>query len=193
MVGYRIIEVHVTTRYANLPPLMSRCASVVATNQGFGEDMVKATSKVIDENAGRRRRSPRKTVEAGDTRTERLVLRVHPDLIEVLTVRARERGITRSAYVEQLLIGWVRLDPRNRRLDMIGKIIPGAQDPEELKRRSAFSFAERWSKFATVSRLLLGAPPPSEWVDDGNGPPDDLGPADQDYDEDPTPPSKRRR
>ncbi len=122
--------------------------------------MVKEASK------GTGRRSPRKTVDAGDTRGERLVLRVHSDLMEVLTERARERGITRSAYVEQLLIGWVRLDPRNRRLDMIGKYVPDAPDPRDPKRMSTFGYHERWRKFSLASRLLLGAPPPSDWLPD---------------------------
>src|SRR3984893_4480053 len=141
---------------------MKQCATLVATNQGFDEIMVKEASK-----AKGSRRSPRKAADAGDTRTERLVLRVHPDLVEVLTERAREKGITRSAYVEQLLVGWVRLDPRNRRLDAIGKFVPDAPDPDDVKRRSPLSFAERWQKFSTASQLLLGAPPPSDWFDDG--------------------------
>src|ERR1700676_156159 len=140
---------------------MKQCATLVATNQGFDEIMVKEASK-----AKGSRRSPRKAADAGDTRTERLVLRVHPDLVEVLTERAREKGLTRSAYVEQLLIGWVRLDPRNRRLDMIGKYVADAPDPMDPKRMSTFSFQERWRKFNIASRLLLGATPPSDWFPD---------------------------
>jgi len=85
--------------------------------------------------------------------------------MDVLTIRAREKGLTRSAYVEQLLVGWVRLDPRNRRVDMIGKYVEGAADPEDVKKRSPLSFAERWAKFSSASQLLLGAPPPPDWFE----------------------------
>jgi len=89
--------------------------------------------------------------------------------MEVLTERARERGITRSAYVEQLLVGWVRLDPRNRRVDLIGKYDPDAPSPYEMRMRSPLAFAERWSKFASASKLIL-AEPPSEWFEsEGRG------------------------
>ena len=142
---------------------------------------------------GTPRGKPGKPPRPGEVRSDRLIMRMHPDLLGILSERAREKGLTRSQYVEQILIGWVRLDPRNRRIDMIGKYVQGAPDPADVKKRSAFSFADRWSKFATASRLLLGALPPSEWVDDGNGPPDELGPAGQDDDENPKPPSKLRR
>jgi hypothetical protein len=90
------------------------------------------------------------------------------------------------------LIGWVRLDPRNRRIDMIGKYVEDALSPAQFQLRSAFRFADLWTKFGTVSRLLLGAPPPSEWVDDVNGPPADLGPALLENDADEHLPRRRR-
>jgi len=116
---------------------------------------------------GSPRRKPGKKPKPDDVRTDRLVLRVHPDLMEILTSRAREKGETRSAYVEKLLVGWVRLDPRNRRVDLIGKYVPDAPDPEDVKKRSPLSWAKRWQRFGTASQLMLGAPPPSDWFDDG--------------------------
>jgi hypothetical protein len=120
---------------------------------------------------GSLRRKPGKQAAPGDIRTERLVLRVHHDLMEVLSERARERGITRSAYVEQLLVGWVRLDPRNRKVDLIGKYDPGAPTPADLRQRSRVGFVERWRRFAEASLLLLGFEPPREWFEN-----DDLEP-----------------
>lgn len=114
---------------------------------------------------GTPRRPPGKAPSPSDVRAERLVLRVHPDLMEILTVRARERGVTRSAYVEQLLVGWVKLDPRTRRIDAIGKYVPDAPDPTQVRLRSPLSYANRWSKFSTASRLLLSAEPPQEWLE----------------------------
>ena len=146
--------------------------------------------------SGRPRIPPGKKARPDDVRTERLVLRVHPNLMEILTGRARERGITRSAYVEQLLVGWARLDPRNPKLDLIGKLVAGAQDPNEVRIRSPFNFAERWSKFAAAHTLLLGAPPPNDWVESPDMPlpePDPrAGRHPYSDDDPPNPPFKRR-
>jgi hypothetical protein len=146
---------------------------------------------------GSLRAKPGKKAKPDDVRTDRLVLRVHPDLMELLTERARERGVTRSAYVEQLLVGWVRLDPRNRRVDLIGKYVGDAPDPVDYKRTSTFSYLNRAQRFAQASQLLLGAPPPREWFQDE----EDYVPADDDPNvhrglpdvEPPKPPVRRRR
>jgi hypothetical protein len=141
---------------------------------------------------GRPRGKPGKPARPGEVRDARLIMRMHPDLLEILTERAREKGLTRSQYVEQILIGWVRLDPRNRRIDMIGKYVEDAPSPAQFQLRSSFRFAELWTKFGTVSRLILGSPPPSEWVEDGNEPPADLGPALLENDADEHLPRRRR-
>jgi hypothetical protein len=146
---------------------------------------------------GRLRSKPGKKAKPDDVRTERLVLRVHPDLMEILTSRAREKGETRSAYVEKLLVGWVRLDPRNRRVDLIGKYVGDAPDPADYKRTSTFAYLNRAQRFAQASQLLLGAPPPREWFQDE----EDYVPADDDQDvhrrpagdNPPNTPSRRRR
>lgn len=132
---------------------------------------------------GSPRQKPGPVAKPDDAKTDRLVMRVHPDLMEILTERARECGINRSQYVEKLLIGWARLDPRNPRLDMIGKIDPAAPTPNEL-RRSALSFAERWQRFCTASMLLLGAEPLREWFEKAIH-------LDPDSDEDLEPPTPR--
>jgi hypothetical protein len=129
--------------------------------------MVKEASRAAVKKEGAPKRRAGAPTKPGKVRTDKLVMRIHHDLMEILTERAAEKGITRSAYVEQLLVGWARLDPRNRRVDMIGKYVVDAADPEDVKRRSPLSFAERWQKLTTASQLLLGAPPPSDWFDDG--------------------------
>jgi hypothetical protein len=158
----------------------------------------KAAVKKVDGSTPKRR--PGKPPRPGEVRTEKLVMRVHPDLMAVLTERAREKGETRSAYVEKLLVGWVRLDPRNRRVDMIGKYVEDAPDPRDPKRMSSFGYHERWRKFNNASRLLLGAPPPSDWLPDeeGGDPADHRQQPDDDIEENddpprPIPPSFRRR
>lgn len=157
--------------------------------------MVKQPSKRPAVNLdGTPRKKPGRVARPTDTKVDRLVLRVHPDLMRILTDRARERGITRSQYVEKLLIGWANLDPRNQRLDMIGKINPAAPLPNDVRLRSPLSFADRWVKFGSASRLLLGAEPPKEWLEESIG-----SHADPDYDtnieanDTPTPPSENSK
>ena len=81
---------------------------------------------------------------------------------------------------------------------MIGKYVPDAPAPSDVRLRSPLGFAERWSKFSSASTLLLGAAPPTEWFED-----EDRGlmmPSDPDSgrhpytdDDPPTPPFKRQR
>ncbi|MEH2471859.1 hypothetical protein V1281_006953 [Nitrobacteraceae bacterium AZCC 2161] len=61
-------------------------------------------------------------VPPGDLRTERLVVRIHPDLMGVLVQRAREIGVNRSTYVEKILINYVT-QYEGAMLDNIGKHI----------------------------------------------------------------------
>lgn len=159
--------------------------------------MVKETGRgAVKKDGITAKRKPGKPPRPGEVRTEKLVMRVHPDLMEILTERARERGITRSAYVEQLLVGWVRLDPRNRRVDLIGKYDPAAPTPADLRQRSRVGFVERWRRLAEASLLLLGFEPPREWFEDDDLEPNqDLHAAGYSYsdDEPPNPPVRRRR
>jgi hypothetical protein len=77
--------------------------------------------------------------------------------------------------------------------------VSDAPDPTEVRLRSPLSFAERWTKFSTASRLLLGAPPPSDWFEseDRGLMPDDpdpsAGPHPYSDDDPPAPPFKRKR
>lgn len=111
------------------------------------------------------RKKPGPTPDPASARSDRLVLRTHPNLMAILTARAEERGISRSQYIEKILIGWCNLDPRNRRLDLNGKLIEGATRPKELREKSPLAYAERWQRFASASDLVLGSSPPREWFD----------------------------
>ena len=112
------------------------------------------------------RLKPGRKIPPADLRAERLVLRVHPDLQTILNVRAREKGISRSTYVEKVILGWLRADPRNPRLDMIGKRVGGATEPAELKQSNPLEFGQRWAKFDQVSQLILEEAPRKEWFED---------------------------
>lgn len=144
--------------------------------------MVERQTRPAVNKDGTLRRKPGPVAAPDDARTDRLALRVHPDLGDILHLRARELGISRSQYVEKLLIGWIRLDPRNRRLDLSGKLDPKAPTPEAV-RRDPLSFAKEWQRFSTANMLLLRAQPPSEWFDEFE--------ADPDHDEEPPAPRFR--
>jgi hypothetical protein len=73
--------------------------------------------------------------------------------------------MSRSAYVEDVILGWVNADPRNPRVDSIGKFDPKAKSPADAQRENNFRFAERWARFAQVSEMLLGLPPKTAWRD----------------------------
>jgi hypothetical protein len=115
---------------------------------------------------GRPRQPPGRKPPPPDIRGERLVLRVHPDVIEILTRRARERGVSRSQYVERLVLGWIKADPRNPTLDAIGKRTPKAVQPADLKRLSPHVFGQRWARFEQISDLLLEETPKKSWLDE---------------------------
>jgi hypothetical protein len=62
-------------------------------------------------------------IPVGDLRTERLVVRIHPDLMGVLVQRAREIGVNRSTFVEKILIQHA-VQYEGAMLDGIGKHVP---------------------------------------------------------------------
>jgi hypothetical protein len=53
-------------------------------------------------------------------RSERLVLRIHSDLMYALTTRAKERGVTRSMYIEKILIAYMN-EVERAGLDGLGR------------------------------------------------------------------------
>jgi hypothetical protein len=115
---------------------------------------------------------PRKrNVKAGprvaeeDIKSVRMTIRLHPDLVRILDARAAELGINRSLYVEKLLVGWAKADPRNPRIDMRGKFLDTA-DPEDLRKKSPLVFAERWQKFSHAYSIILGTPAPQSWFEE---------------------------
>lgn len=72
------------------------------------------------------RRTGRIPLPAGDLRSERLVQRIHPDLMSAIMQRAREAGFSRSLYVERILIQFMN-SMEGAELDAIGKRRPPGQ------------------------------------------------------------------
>lgn len=100
-----------------------------------------------------------------DVRSARLILRAHPDLMKILTVRARAAGVSRSRYVERLLIAWLMADPRNPRIDAVGKIL-GGFGQARYEAMSTLGKAERWARYSAAHAALFGVPLPEAEFED---------------------------
>ncbi|RXH16925.1 hypothetical protein [Bradyrhizobium guangzhouense] len=98
-----------------------------------------------------------------NAREERIAMRAHSDLIAILDRRAEEKGQTRSAYIESLLIAWVKADPRNPRIDNRGRLIPDAPTPAELQKANPQRYTDRWVQFNRAFNALFGTDVPREW------------------------------
>lgn len=109
---------------------------------------------------------PGPKVAEDEVRSERLTMRMHPDLMHILDERAKERNVSRSAYIEQLLIGWVQADPRNPKVDGRGKLVENAPSPIEQMNNNSFAYAAKWAKFNTAYAILLGTDAPKKWVEE---------------------------
>lgn len=117
--------------------------------------------------------SKTKKSEATANKTDRIIMRMHPDLLEVLDARADEQGLTRSKYLFLLLAGWANADPRNKRVDRNGVYVENAPDPRDLQRARPTQFGEKWASFSAAHTVVMGAPPPRDWLemfDDENNP-----------------------
>ena len=87
----------------------------------------------------------RPRLDPADLRSERLVLRVHPDLMEQLNRRGRTEGISRSLFVERVLIAFLN-GTGGRPLDRIGRYTQPAPSPGALE-----NFERAWQHIETGS------------------------------------------
>jgi hypothetical protein len=99
-------------------------------------------------------------------RSDRLFMRIHPDMMELFDLRAEEKGMTRSKYVESILVGFMKSDPRNPKISAVGHIDRTAPLPEAMREENPHRFAERWQRFNTACTAVLGSPPPTDWYDE---------------------------
>jgi hypothetical protein len=74
--------------------------------------------------------------------------------------------VSRSHLVEQILVGFMRADPRNPKMDAVGRIADGAEPPLALRDRVPLQVADKWQKFVTAHTIVIGSPPPQDWLDD---------------------------
>jgi hypothetical protein len=106
------------------------------------------------------------TVPGPGIRSERLTMRVHPHLMHILDMRAAERNLSRSAYIESILIAWTAADPRNPKIDSGGKLVDGAPTPIEQMNKNSLAFGAKWAKFNQAYAILFGQSAPSQWVEE---------------------------
>lgn len=106
----------------------------------------KAVPRPGKKTAGRRPGPPE------DVRTDRLVVRMHPDMFGVLTEKAKFYGVSRSQYVERILIGYLNMQADLTPLDGMGRFI---KDPVAAKVAQAGP-AEAWAAFGRRNMRLLG-------------------------------------
>jgi hypothetical protein len=120
----------------------------------------KATEKNV---GGRPKRDP------DSLRTERLVIRIHPDLMNRLTEISKRNGITRSLLVERALIELVNLATGKPVLDLNGREMAG-QTPVAEPLGTPQSFQQLWRRAVGGSYVPPKAggviPPGSEPSDD---------------------------
>lgn len=96
------------------------------------------------------------------------MMRVHDDLLKLLDVRARERGESRSRFIEKLILAFLEADPRNPRLDPVGRINPDAPAPIS-KAGEPLKFGAAWSRWCDLNLTLLGFRVPDRFLDDEAG------------------------
>lgn len=72
--------------------------------------------------------------DPADVKTMRLAQRVHPDLMSVLDQRSREYGLTRSQFIERILVDYLN-SHENAQLDVIGRWVPNAKWTRSMVRR----------------------------------------------------------
>ena len=86
-----------------------------------------------------------------------------------LSLRASEAGLSRSAYIERLLINWLRADPRNPRLDNMGKLVSSTgPTPFDARTAEPLRVAERWQRFSQAHELIFGQNAPRDWFENGD-------------------------
>jgi hypothetical protein len=110
---------------AKLPSYGVRVATKSTEKQGLTPIVVKKATpkkatKQIEKNVGGRPKRDPNTL-----RTERLVIRTHPDLMRYLTELAGRNGITRSMLVERTLVSFVNLTIGEVVLDSMGRELKG--------------------------------------------------------------------
>jgi len=99
-----------------------------------------------------------------ESRDHRLMMRVNQALVDLLDIRAAERGESRSRYIEKLLIAFLRADPRNPRIDPHGRIL--SDGPAVSRQHDPVRFGADWSRWVALNENLFQWKPGDELRDE---------------------------
>jgi hypothetical protein len=88
-----------------------------------------------------------------EPRDHRLMMRVNQSLSDLCDIRAAERGESRSRFIERLLLAYLKLDPRNPRLDQHGRIL--TDGPAVSRAGDPVGFGAAWSRWVALNENLF--------------------------------------
>jgi hypothetical protein len=100
----------------------------------------------------RGREGGRKPGNPADVRSERLVLRAHPDLVDALTERGKVYGVSRSQFIERILITYLNLQDGQRPLDLTGRYVKTAAAAKMMQQKPG----DAWKAFGARNQRMLG-------------------------------------
>jgi hypothetical protein len=88
-----------------------------------------------------------------DARDHRLMMRVHHGLVDLIDIRASERGESRSRFIERLLIAYLNADPRNPEIDASGRLMG---DGAAISRTGdPVKFGAAWGRWSTINENIF--------------------------------------
>jgi hypothetical protein len=95
----------------------------------------------------------RRKMPPDEVRSDRLVLRSHPDLMDALSLRAKVYGVSRSQLIERVLISYLNMQDDQRPLDMAGRYLTSEGQAKWMK----MTVGERlWSRFGSKNKAVVG-------------------------------------
>lgn len=100
----------------------------------------------------RGRSGGRKPGNPEDLKSVRLVMRAHPDLVDALTERGRLYGVSRTEYVERILISYLNLQDGQRPLDWSGRYVRSDVAAKIAQQRPG----DAWAAFGARNLKLMG-------------------------------------
>jgi hypothetical protein len=122
------------------------CASRAHKKQGFDIAMVSKPKTTRASGGGRKPGNP------DDLKSVRLVMRAHPDLVDALTERGKIYGVSRTEYVERILISYLNLQEGQRPLDWSGRYVKTEVAASISRQRPG----DAWAAFGANNMRLMG-------------------------------------
>jgi hypothetical protein len=100
----------------------------------------------------RGRSGGRKPGNPDEMKTGRIVMRAHQDLVDALTERGRIYGVSRTEYIERILISYLNLQEGQRPLDWSGRYVK-TQVAAAIAKQTP---GDAWAAFGRRNMRLIG-------------------------------------